>query len=97
ITPHLGEELWWRLGHDETIAYEPWPTYEKRWLEVDEVELVIQVNGKLRGRRRIPKGLSEEELREIALTHEDVRRHIEGRQIRKVVVVPDRLVNLVVE
>jgi len=97
ITPHLGEELWWRFGHDESIAYESWPAYEDRWLETEEVELVIQVNGKLRGRRRVPKGLSDEELRELALAHEDVRRHIEGRTVRKIVVVPDRLVNLVVE
>ena len=95
IAPHIGEELWQILGNEESLTYVPWPTYDEAALVEDEVEVVFQVNGKLRGKQNVARGLSKEELEQIAMNHEAVKEFIEGKTVRKVIAVPDKSVNIV--
>ncbi|HEJ6798333.1 TPA: leucine--tRNA ligase [Staphylococcus aureus] len=95
IAPHIGEELWSKLGHEESITYQPWPTYDEALLVDDEVEIVVQVNGKLRAKIKIAKDTSKEEMQEIALSNDNVKASIEGKDIMKVIPVPQKLVNIV--
>ncbi|MBP1931162.1 leucine--tRNA ligase [Ammoniphilus resinae] len=96
LAPHIAEEVWGRLGHQDTLAYEPWPTYDEAMTVDNEVEIVIQVNGKIKDRLLIPKGLDQESMKEKAMQIASVQEALEGKQIRKLIVVPDRLVNLVI-
>ncbi|UXV36052.1 leucine--tRNA ligase [Staphylococcus sp. IVB6181] len=95
IAPHLGEELWSKLGHDETISYQPWPDFDESLLVDDEVEIVVQVNGKVRAKVFIPKDASKEEMEDIALKNENVKLDIGEKDIKKVIAVPHKLVNIV--
>ncbi|HCX9846338.1 TPA: leucine--tRNA ligase [Staphylococcus aureus] len=95
IAPHIGEELWSKLGHEVSITYQPWPTYDEALLVDDEVEIVVQVNGKLRAKIKIAKDTSKEEMQEIALSNDNVKASIEGKDIMKVIAVPQKLVNIV--
>ncbi len=95
IAPHIGEELWSKLGHEESITYQPWPTYDEALLVDDEVEIVVQVNGKLRAKIKIAKDTSKEEMQEIALSNDNVKASIDGKDIMKVIAVPQNLVNIV--
>jgi leucyl-tRNA synthetase len=94
-TPHVAEELWLALGHEGRVMNEPWPAADESMLERDTVELVLQVNGKVRDRVTVPAGLSEGELIERARASEKVQAHLDGEE-RRVIVVPDKLVNIVV-
>ncbi|MDH3198834.1 MAG: class I tRNA ligase family protein, partial [Candidatus Krumholzibacteria bacterium] len=95
--PHLCEELWAALGNGESIFVGGhWPTYDEDLAREDEIELVVQVNGKLRGRVTVPRGLSEADALARAHAEPGVRKFIDGKPVRKVIFVPDRLVNLVV-
>ena len=94
--PHLGEELWQFLGHDKTLAYEPWPTYDAAALVEDEIEIPVQVLGKLRGRVRIPVAATPAEMEAAARANADVARFLDGKTVVKVITVPKRLVNFVV-
>jgi leucyl-tRNA synthetase len=93
--PHVCEELWGVLGH-ERLWQSEWPVADKAMLVRDEIELVLQVNGKVRDRVRVPSGLSEDELIARARASEKVLAHVDGAQERRVIVVPDKLVNIVV-
>jgi leucyl-tRNA synthetase len=93
--PHVAEELWSLLGH-ERLWQHPWPTAEESLLKSDTVELVLQVNGKVRDRVQVPAGLSREELIDRATASERVRSYLDGNEPRKVIVVPDKLVNVVI-
>ena len=95
IAPHIGEELWDRLGHENTITYQPWPTFDESLLVDDEVEIVVQVNGKVRAKINIPKDLSKEEMQNLALSNDNVKMSIEGKEVKKVIAVPQKLVNIV--
>ncbi|MCX7827499.1 MAG: class I tRNA ligase family protein, partial [Verrucomicrobiae bacterium] len=95
FAPHLGEQLWAMLGHGQSLAYEPWPTYDAALLVTEEVEVVLQVNGKVRDRVKVAAGLPQSELETVARANEKVRQHTAGKTIRKVIVVPDKLVNIV--
>ncbi|GGK18275.1 leucine--tRNA ligase [Caldalkalibacillus thermarum] len=95
IAPHICEEMWQALGHQETLAYEPWPTYDESLLVEDSVEIVIQIMGKIKARMEVPVDLSKEELELKALEHEKIKDELEGKTIRKVIVVPNKLVNIV--
>lgn len=95
IAPHIGEELWNRLGNEDTITYQPWPTYDEALLVDAEVEIVVQVNGKVRAKLNIPKDLSKEEMQDLALQDENVKLSIEGKDIKKIIAVPQKLVNIV--
>jgi leucyl-tRNA synthetase len=93
--PHVAEELWARLGHERLWA-EPWPVADESKLTRESVELVVQVNGKVRDRLQVPAGLAEEELVARGRASERVEAHLDGKDPRKVFVVPDKLVNFVV-
>jgi leucyl-tRNA synthetase len=96
MTPHLAEELWQRLGHETLVCDAAWPEADPAWLAAEEVTLGVQVNGKRRGEIRIPAGSAEEVVRAAALAEPAVRRAIGDRPPRRVIVVPDRVVNVVV-
>jgi leucyl-tRNA synthetase len=93
--PHLAEELWERLGHKQTLAYEPWPKSDESLLKEDTVTIVLQVNGKLRDRAEVPAQTSQAELEKLALANDRVKEHLAGKQVKKVIVVPGKLVNVV--
>jgi leucyl-tRNA synthetase len=94
--PHITEELWSALGHEESIATVPWPTYREEALAVESRLIVIQVNGKVRSRMEVPVSLTEEEIRQKALEDERIQRFVGDKQIRKLIVVKNKLVNVVV-
>lgn len=95
IAPHIGEELWSILGHDTTITYQPWPSFDPSLLEEDVVEIVVQVNGKVRAKIEIPKDMSKEDMETTALAHDNIKTAIEGKEVKKVIAVPQKLVNIV--
>ncbi|HXX65493.1 MAG TPA: class I tRNA ligase family protein, partial [Bacteroidota bacterium] len=97
FAPHSAEELWERLGHNESIAHVPWPEYDARKLRQSTVEVVLQVNGKVRSKLAVALNTQEDELRAHALSDANVRRHIEGKKLMNVIIVPNKLVNLVVK
>ena len=94
--PHFAEECWELLGHQSSVFDAAWPKADERLAREEEIELVVQVNGRVRGRVRAARGLSEEEAVELALADHAVRRFVDDGEIKKTVYVPDRLVNLVV-
>ena len=96
ITPHIGEEMWEQLGHDNTIAYEPWPTYDPSKLESTKVNIAVSVNGKLRGTLEVDKDSDDEVVKELAIKLENVVKFTEGLTIRKIIVVKNKIVNIVV-
>jgi leucyl-tRNA synthetase len=93
-TPHVAEELWSVLGHEERLWTSPWPTHDEALLQRDTIELVLQVNGKVRDRIQVPAGLPEDQLIALARASEKVQAHLNGAG-RRVIVVPDKLVNIV--
>jgi leucyl-tRNA synthetase len=95
LAPHAAEELWSRLGHAQTLAYEPFPVADPALLVEDTITCVVQVGGKVRDRLEVPVDISEDELRSLALAAPGAQRAMEGREIRTVVVRPPRLVNIV--
>ncbi len=96
FAPHLAEELWTKLRHPGTLAYDPWPVYDGSYLVESEEEVAFQVTGKVRSRAMVPVDISEEELKARALQDEKVKQWIEGKKIHKVIVIQHRLVNIVV-
>ncbi|MHB9952380.1 leucine--tRNA ligase [Ligilactobacillus murinus] len=95
ITPHMAEELWTLLGHVGSIAYAKWPTYDESKLVEDTVEIVVQVNGKIKQHLHVSRTASKEELEELALNDEKIKTELEGKTIRRVIAVPGKLVNVV--
>jgi leucyl-tRNA synthetase len=95
FTPHLAEEGWARIGGAGMVVQAPWPDYDPTLAAEDEAVLPVQVNGKRRGEIRTPVGAAEAEVQAIALADADVQRHLEGLTVRKVIVVKDRIVNIV--
>ena len=95
--PHLGEELWEKLGNKKSIAYEAWPTYNEEFLKDDTKEIVVMVNGKLRDKFEAAPGSDDETLKTMAFDREGVKKHTDGKEIVKVIVVKDKLVNIVVK
>ena len=96
FAPHMAEELWEYYGHKESITYEPWPTYEEKFLVDDEVCVAIQVNGKLRATMLISKDSSKEDTLNKALALSEVQKHLQGKEIKKTIVVVNKIVNIVV-
>lgn len=96
IIPHICEELFGQLVPGSTLLEQQWVKVDQRALEVDEVEIIIQVNGKLRGKITVDKSLSKEQVEEIARQNPNVAKFIEGQTIKKTIVVPGKLVNIVV-
>ena len=95
ITPHLGEEIWSILGHDDTIAFESWPTYDEAHLVEDTVEIVVQVNGKLKAKLNIVPDADKDSVIAAAMADEKVKESLEGKNIVKQIYVPNKLVNIV--
>ena len=96
IVPHLAEELWQRLGHEVLLADSPWPRADPAWLVDDQVTVAVQVNGKLRATIALPSGSDREAAEAAALAEPNVVRSLDGKPLKRVIVVPDKLVNLVV-
>ena len=96
VTPHVCHTLWRELGYGEDILHAPWPEPDPSALEQDEIELVVQVNGKLRGNIRVAKTAGKDAIEAAALAHEQVQKYVAGQSVKKIVVVPGRLVNVVV-
>ncbi len=95
MAPHLAEELWEILGHQETLAYAPWPSFDPALLKDDEIEVPVQINGKLRGRVLVPAEAGRDQIEAAALADERIVALINGKPIRKTIVVPGKLVNIV--
>jgi leucyl-tRNA synthetase len=96
FAPHLAEELWQRLGHTNTLAYEPWPTYDPAKTIEETVEVVFQVNGKVRSKVHVALNTDEQQLEQMALNDTHVKRHVDGKRIARTIVVKNKLVNFVV-
>ncbi len=97
IAPHMTEEIWSMLGHEGTVSYEAWPTYDEAKLVSDTITIIAKVNGKLRARIDVRAGSSKEDMLEIAMAHENVQNFISGKEIVKTIAVPVKLVNIVVK
>ena len=93
--PHIAEEMWRALGHTGTLAYEPWPKFDPALTKEDEIEIPVQVNGKLKARLKVPAEIGDAELQAAALADETVKAQIAGKTIKMVKVVPKKLVNIV--
>ena len=96
FAPHIAEELWEKLGHTASLAREPWPLFEPEKLRQATVDVVIQVNGKVRGKIEVPVDSSDSDLQDLAVAEESVKKHLEGKSVMKTIVVRNKLVNLVV-
>ncbi len=96
FAPHLAEELWNALGHEKTLAYEPWPTFDPALTRAEEVEVPVQINGKLKARLMVPPDIDKATLEKTARADERIKSQLEGKQIKKVIVVPGKLVNIVI-
>ena len=95
VAPHITEELWAHLGHNESITYETWPAFDEAKLVDNEIEIVVQINGKVKTKLMVPTDISKEQLQEIAMGDNDIKEQINGKTIRKVIAVPGKLVNIV--
>jgi leucyl-tRNA synthetase len=95
FVPHMAEELWEGLGKKESVIKAPWPEYDQQAIAEEEIVIVVQVNGKLRDRLLVPVSSEEEEIKKMALTSPKVRRHINGKEVKKTIFVPEKLVNIV--
>jgi leucyl-tRNA synthetase len=95
FAPHLAEELWSKLGHERTLAYEAWPTVDETMLQDDQIEMPVQISGKVRGKITVPAGADAKAVEAAALADPRIIQMIEGKTIRKVVVVPGKIVNIV--
>ncbi len=96
FAPHITEELWHRRGHPGSVHHQPWPGFDAEMASQEEVTVVVQINGRLRDRIVVPAGMAEDEIRELALDSERIKQRLAGREISRIVVVPDKLVNIVV-
>ena len=95
MAPHICEELWFRLGHSESLLLKQWPGYDEDAIKTEEILIVVQVNGKVRSRVTVPADSSEEEIKKAALDDSKVQTHTASKNIRKVIIVPNKLVNIV--
>ena len=96
FAPHIAEELWSELGHQHSLAYEPWPSYDPQKTLEEQIEIVLQVNGKVRGKLLIPQGADQANVEQLARLDANVQRHLEGKQVKRVIVVPNKIVNIVI-
>ena len=97
FTPHLGEELWQMIGKEGSVFDISWPEYDEKALVKDEVEVVVQINGKVRGRMNVPTEISRDDMQAAALEDEKIKELVEGKTIVKVIAVPKKLINIVVK
>ena len=95
IMPHMAEELWSQFNESDTITYQPWPTYDPSKIVEDEVEMIVQVNGKVRAKLKLAKDTDKDSAEKEALADDNVQKFVEGKDIKKVIVVPNKIVNIV--
>jgi len=95
LAPHISEELWRALGHAESLAFEPWPVFDPKYVQESEIEMPVQINGKVRGRITVPAGASSSDIEQSALDDPRVKKYLEGFSVRKVIVIPLKLINIV--
>ena len=95
IMPHMAEELWSQFNESDTITYQPWPTYDPSKIVEDEVEMIVQVNGKVRAKLKLAKDTDKDSAEKAALADDNVQKFVEGKDIKKVIVVPNKIVNIV--
>lgn len=96
FAPHIAEEIWEKLGHENSIFLEKWPEYDPKLIKDEQISLVIQINGKVRDQIEVAAGVKEEEVKKLALAQDKIVKYIDGKNIRKIIFVPDRLINFVV-
>lgn len=96
FVPHICEEMWQRLGHEESVYFEKWPEYDEKALVLDTVEIVVQLNGKVKHRMNVNTGLSKDELSDTVMADDEVKELLSDKTVRKVIAVPGKLVNIVV-
>ena len=96
VAPYISEEIWSLMGKPYSIHTQAWPAVDEEAAAEDEITLVVQVNGKLRGHIRVPKTATKDAIEKMALADEGVARHTEGKPIKKIIVVPGKLLNVVV-
>jgi len=96
IAPHFCEELWEILGNKESILKASWPKFEEKFLVEDSIEIVVQINGKLRGKVIVSPEIGENEIKKIILEDEKISPWLEGKPAKKVIIVPKKLVNIVI-
>lgn len=97
LVPHMAEEIWSHFHESDTIAYQPWPTYDENELVEDEVDIVVQVNGKVRAKINMARDIDQQDAEDIALADDNVKAHVAGKEVVKVIVIPNRIVNIVVK
>jgi leucyl-tRNA synthetase len=97
FAPHMSEELWQALGHHDSLAYHQWPVFDEAMTKAAEIEVPLQVNGKLRAKIMVPAGSDEAALEQAARNHDRLQELLDGKRIVKVIVVRDRMVNFVVK
>ena len=95
FAPHMGEEMWQFLGHKDTITYESWPTFDEQKTTEEKILIVVQINGKIRDKIEASPELSKEELEKLALDSPKVKQYLDGKQPKKIIVVPNKLVSIV--
>lgn len=97
FAPHIAEEIWSMLGHENTISYEKWPAFDSTYVEDERVTIVVQVNGKVRAKLEVEKGSSKDELEKRAKENEKIKAYIKGKNVKRSIIVSDKLVNLVIK
>ena len=97
FAPHIAEEVWHDFGHQDSIHQQQWPQYDEKALALDTVQIVIQVNGKIKARLDIDANMSKDEMAAMAQNHEKIAEWTAGKQIVKVIAIPRNLVNIVVK
>ncbi|ABY95587.1 MULTISPECIES: leucine--tRNA ligase [Thermoanaerobacter] len=97
FAPHFSEEMWEKLGYEYSVFNQKWPEWDEKALQRDVVEIAVQVNGKVRGRLEVPSKATDEEIEKLALSDKNVKAYVDGKEIKKVIVVKNRLVNIVVK
>jgi leucyl-tRNA synthetase len=97
FAPHIAEEMWEVLGHDKTLAYEPWPTHDEKYLVEDEIEIPVQVNGKLKAKIKVPAKANKDTIQAAAESDDAIKAQLDGKNVVKIIVVPGRMVNFVVK
>jgi leucyl-tRNA synthetase len=97
FAPHMAEELWRALGHADTLAYEPWPAFDPAFIREDTVEVVVQINGKVRSKVTVPASADAAQLEATARADQRIAELVQGKRLVKVIAVPGRLVNLVTD
>jgi len=95
MAPHISEELWQALGHGESLAQASWPVFDPEYVRESTVEMPVQINGKVRGRVIVPVHAANAEMEQAALADPRVKKYLEGTSIRKVIIVPKKLINIV--